>query len=109
MKYNSNKSNLDYWEPIDLLNSNKEDPIKIILEYKSREQDYILQNQLYKKLIKNYAKHNTDIIKANEVLKKQSILFDNAKDIILYLKSDRSIIDANKTAVEIIVTPTQSS
>lgn len=43
----------------------------------------------------------TDIIKANEVLKKQSILFDNAKDIILYLKSDGGIIDANKTAVKI--------
>lgn len=43
----------------------------------------------------------TDIIKANEVLRKQSILFDNAKDIILYLKSDGGIIDANKTAVNI--------
>ena len=43
----------------------------------------------------------TDIIKANEVLKKQSILFDNAKDIILYLKSDGGIIDANKTAIKI--------
>ncbi|MBU3176591.1 diguanylate cyclase [Clostridium estertheticum] len=42
----------------------------------------------------------TDIIKANEVLKKYFILFENAKDIILYLKSDGSIIDANKTAVE---------
>ncbi|MBU3160019.1 diguanylate cyclase [Clostridium frigoris] len=42
----------------------------------------------------------TDIVKANEVLKKYFILFENAKDIIFYLKSDGSIIDANKTAVE---------
>ncbi|MBU3154882.1 diguanylate cyclase [Clostridium estertheticum] len=42
----------------------------------------------------------TDIIKANEVLKKYFILFENAMDIIIYLKSDGSIIDANKTAVE---------
>lgn len=42
----------------------------------------------------------TDNIKANEVLKKYFILFENAKDIIFYLKSDGSIIDANKTAIE---------
>ncbi|MBX4264615.1 diguanylate cyclase domain-containing protein [Clostridium estertheticum] len=42
----------------------------------------------------------TDIIKANEVLKKYFILFENAMDIIIYLKSDGRIIDANKTAVE---------
>lgn len=42
----------------------------------------------------------TDSIKANEVLKKHFILFENAKDIIFYLKSDGSIIDANKTAIE---------
>jgi diguanylate cyclase (GGDEF)-like protein/PAS domain S-box-containing protein len=34
------------------------------------------------------------------VLKKHFILFENAKDIIFYLKSDGSIIDANKTAIE---------
>lgn len=39
-------------------------------------------------------------IKANEVFKKHFILFENAKDILLYLKSDGTIIDANKTAVE---------
>ena len=42
----------------------------------------------------------TDIMKANEVLKKHFILFENAKDIILYLNVDGRIIDANKTAVE---------
>jgi diguanylate cyclase (GGDEF)-like protein/PAS domain S-box-containing protein len=38
-------------------------------------------------------------IKADEVLKKYFLLFENAHDIILYIKSDGSIIDANKTAV----------
>lgn len=42
----------------------------------------------------------TQITKANEVLKKHFILFDNAQDVIMYLKSDGSIIDVNKTAVE---------
>lgn len=42
----------------------------------------------------------TGTIKANEVLKKHFILFENAKDILFYLKSDGSIIDANKTAIE---------
>ncbi|MBU3188903.1 diguanylate cyclase [Clostridium bowmanii] len=42
----------------------------------------------------------TDIMKANEVLKKHFILFENAKDIILYINADERIIDANKTAVE---------
>lgn len=42
----------------------------------------------------------TEIINANEVLKKHFILFDNAQDIIMYLKSDGSITDVNKTAVE---------
>lgn len=41
----------------------------------------------------------TEIIKADEVLKKHFILFENAHDILLYLKADGSIIDANKTAV----------
>lgn len=38
-------------------------------------------------------------IKADEVLKKHFLLFENAHDILLYLKADGSIIDANKTAV----------
>lgn len=42
----------------------------------------------------------TGIVKADEAFKKHSILFENAKDILLYLKSDGSIIDANKMAVE---------
>jgi len=42
----------------------------------------------------------TEIIKANDVLKKHFILFENAKDIILYLRLDGSIVDANKTAVD---------
>ncbi|MFL0245583.1 sensor domain-containing protein [Candidatus Clostridium stratigraminis] len=42
----------------------------------------------------------TDTIKANEFLKKYFILFENAHDILLYLKSDGSIMDANKTAVD---------
>lgn len=41
----------------------------------------------------------TEIIKADEILKKHFILFENAHDILLYLKADGSIIDANKTAV----------
>lgn len=42
----------------------------------------------------------TEIVKADEVLKKHFILFENAHDILLYLKADGSIIDANKTAVQ---------
>lgn len=37
-----------------ILSLNREDLIKIIIEYKAREQDYKLQNQLFKQLIKNY-------------------------------------------------------
>lgn len=40
----------------------------------------------------------TPELKAEEALKKHSLLFENAHDIILYLKADGSIIDANKTA-----------
>jgi diguanylate cyclase (GGDEF)-like protein/PAS domain S-box-containing protein len=42
----------------------------------------------------------TDQLKADEVLKKHFVLFENAHDILLYLKSDGSIIDANKTALD---------
>jgi len=42
----------------------------------------------------------TEIVKSNELLKKHFIMFENAKDILFYLKLDGSIIDANKTAVE---------
>lgn len=42
----------------------------------------------------------TDEIKADEILKKYFLLFENAHDILLYLKSDGGIIDANKTAVK---------
>jgi len=42
----------------------------------------------------------TDIIKADEALKKHFMLFEYATDIIFYLKTDGSILDANKTAVE---------
>jgi diguanylate cyclase (GGDEF)-like protein/PAS domain S-box-containing protein len=38
-------------------------------------------------------------VRADEVLKKYFLLFENAHDIILYIKSDGSIIDANKTAI----------
>jgi diguanylate cyclase (GGDEF)-like protein/PAS domain S-box-containing protein len=41
----------------------------------------------------------TDQIKADEVLKKHFLLFENAYDILLYLRADGTIIDANKTAV----------
>lgn len=41
----------------------------------------------------------TEVIKADEILKKHFILFENAHDILLYLKEDGSIIDANKTAL----------
>lgn len=41
----------------------------------------------------------TEQIKADEILKKHFLLFENAHDILLYLKSDGTIIDANKTAV----------
>ncbi|MDF2674557.1 MAG: hypothetical protein K0R09_2825 [Clostridiales bacterium] len=41
----------------------------------------------------------TTQVKADEILKKHFILFENAHDILLYLKSDGTIIDANKTAV----------
>lgn len=41
----------------------------------------------------------TDQMKADEILKKHFLLFENAHDILLYLKSDGTIIDANKTAV----------
>jgi diguanylate cyclase (GGDEF)-like protein/PAS domain S-box-containing protein len=42
----------------------------------------------------------TELIKADEALKKHLMLFENAKDIIFYLRTDGSIVDANKTAVE---------
>lgn len=42
----------------------------------------------------------TELIKADEVLKKHYMLFEYAKDIIFYLRSNGSIIDANKTAVD---------
>lgn len=42
----------------------------------------------------------TDIIRADEALKKHSILFENAHDILLYLKMDGSIVDANNKAIE---------
>jgi len=42
----------------------------------------------------------TVLIKADEALKKHFMLFENAKDIILYLRDDGSVIDANITAVE---------
>jgi diguanylate cyclase (GGDEF)-like protein/PAS domain S-box-containing protein len=42
----------------------------------------------------------TDQVKADEVLQKHFLLFENAHDILLYLKSDGSIIDANKTAID---------
>lgn len=42
----------------------------------------------------------TELIKADEALKKHFMLFENAKDIILYLSTDGSILDANKTAIE---------
>lgn len=41
----------------------------------------------------------TDQMKADEILKKHFLLFENAHDILLYLKADGTIIDANKTAV----------
>lgn len=41
----------------------------------------------------------TDHVKADEILKKHFLLFENAHDILMYLKSDGTIIDANKTAV----------
>lgn len=41
-----------------------------------------------------------DIVKVDEILKKHAILFENAHDVILYLKMDGSIIDANKKAIE---------
>lgn len=82
------------------LNLNKEELINIIIEYKSQEQAYKLQFHLLKELINDTAKHCTDIDKDNELLKIHSILFDNAKDIIFYLKLDGSIIDVNKTAIE---------
>lgn len=42
----------------------------------------------------------TELIKADAALKIHSILFENANDILLYLKKDGSIVDANKTAIE---------
>lgn len=44
-----------------ILNLNKEDLIKIILEYKAKEQDYKLQNELFKELIINYAELSNDL------------------------------------------------
>jgi diguanylate cyclase (GGDEF)-like protein/PAS domain S-box-containing protein len=41
----------------------------------------------------------TEIKKANKLLKIHHILFDNAQDIILYIKKNGSIIDANKNAL----------
>lgn len=40
----------------------------------------------------------TPVLKAEEALKKHSLIFENAHDIILYLDSEGAIIDANKTA-----------
>ncbi|MHB8064600.1 MAG: PAS domain-containing protein, partial [Ruminiclostridium sp.] len=42
----------------------------------------------------------TELINADEALKKHFMLFEYAKDIIFYLSTDGSILDANKTAVE---------
>lgn len=42
----------------------------------------------------------TEVRKADEILKKHAVLFENAYDIIFYLKMDGSIIDANRTAME---------
>lgn len=42
----------------------------------------------------------TELVRVQEQLKNYFILFENAKDIILFIKSDASIFDANKTAVE---------
>jgi diguanylate cyclase (GGDEF)-like protein/PAS domain S-box-containing protein len=41
----------------------------------------------------------TKIKMANNFLKIHQILFDNAQDVILYIKKDGSIIDANKNAI----------
>lgn len=41
----------------------------------------------------------TEIKKAHELLKIHHILFNNAQDIILYVKKDGSIIDANMNAI----------
>ncbi|MCK9216974.1 MAG: sensor domain-containing diguanylate cyclase [Firmicutes bacterium] len=41
----------------------------------------------------------TELVKANEILKQHQILFENALDIILYIKLDGSIINANKSAL----------
>ncbi len=41
----------------------------------------------------------TEWIKANEILKQHQILFENALDIILYIKLDGSIINANRSAM----------
>ena len=43
----------------------------------------------------------TELIKADEASKKHYMLFEHAKDIIFYLSSDGSIIDANQTAIEL--------
>ena len=42
----------------------------------------------------------TELKKADEILKKHQILFDNAQDTVLYIKMDGSIADANKNALE---------
>lgn len=41
----------------------------------------------------------TELVKANEILKQHQTLFDIALDIILYIKIDGSIINANKSAL----------
>jgi diguanylate cyclase (GGDEF)-like protein/PAS domain S-box-containing protein len=46
-----------------------------------------------------FLKDITDELKADEILKKHFVLFENAHDILMYLKEDGTIIDANKTAV----------
>ncbi len=43
----------------------------------------------------------TDLKKASEVLQIHQILFDNAQDIMLYVKTDGSIINANKSATQL--------
>lgn len=42
----------------------------------------------------------TELVTADEALKKHFMLFEYAKDIIFYLRTDGSVLDANKTAVE---------
>ena len=93
-----------------ILNLAKEDLIKIILEYKAKEQDYKLQNQLFKQLIKNYADLSNELkfnirrvtnlsetdpltkiynrIKFNEELARQIKIFENQKVVFSVIMFD---------------------